>query len=134
HEATVFVDGEDPVAVRFGIRQVTADPRHGLRINGAPVLLRGACVHHDNGPLGAAAIARAEERRVELLKDAGFNAIRASHNPLSEAMLDVCDRLGMLVIDEAFDMWTRFKTPFDYAADFPQWWAEDLRAMVDKDR
>lgn len=134
HEATVLVDGEDPVAVRFGIRRVTADPRHGLRINGAPVLLRGACVHHDNGPLGAAAIARAEERRVELLKEAGFNAIRAAHNPLSEAMLDACDRLGMLVIDEAFDMWTRFKTPFDYAADFPQWWAEDLRAMVDKDR
>jgi hypothetical protein len=134
YEATVLVDGEDPITVRFGIRQVTADPRHGLRINGAPVLLRGACVHHDNGPLGAAAIARAEERRVELLKKAGFNAIRASHNPLSEAMLDACDRLGMLVIDEAFDMWTRFKTPFDYAADFPQWWAEDLRALVDKDR
>jgi len=134
YTATVRVGGEDPVAVRFGIRRVTADPRRGLRINGVPVLLRGACVHHDNGPLGAAAIGRAEERRVEVLKEAGFNAIRAAHNPLSEAMLDACDRLGMLVIDEAFDMWTRFKTPFDYAADFPQWWAEDLGAMIDKDR
>lgn len=134
YEATVLVDHKDPVAERFGIRQITADPRRGLRINGSPVLLRGACVHHDNGPLGAAAIDRAEERRVELLKEAGFNAIRASHNPLSKAMLDACDRLGMLVIDEAFDMWTRFKTPFDYAADFPQWWAEDLAAMVEKDR
>ena len=134
YSASVHVDGEDPVVTRFGIRRVTADPRHGLRINGAPVLLRGACVHHDNGPLGAAAIDRAEERRVELLQEAGFNAIRAAHNPLSEAMLEACDRLGMLVIDEAFDMWTRFKTPFDYAADFPQWWAEDLRAMIDKDR
>ncbi|NHI15795.1 glycoside hydrolase family 2 TIM barrel-domain containing protein [Microbacterium excoecariae] len=134
YEATVALDDADPVTVTFGIRTVTADARRGLRINGEPVLLRGACVHHDNGPLGAAAVGRAEERRVELLKAAGFNAIRASHNPLSVAMLDACDRLGMLVMDEAFDMWTRFKTPFDYAADFPQWWEEDLRALVAKDR
>ena len=131
------VPGGDTEAVTrtiFGVRTVTVDPRSGLRINGRPTLLRGACIHHDNGPLGAAAIGRAEERRVELLKAAGFNAIRASHNPLSVAMLDACDRLGMLVIDEAFDMWTRFKTPYDYAAEFPQWWADDLGAMVDKDR
>lgn len=122
------------VSASFGIRSVTVDPTKGLRINGEPVLLRGACVHHDNGPLGAAATSRAEERRVELLKAAGFNAIRAAHNPLSVAMLDACDRLGMFVIDEAFDMWTRFKTPYDYAADFPQWWESDLDAMVAKDR
>lgn len=124
----------DAVEQTFGIRTITVDPRKGLRINGEPVLLRGACVHHDNGPLGAAAIGRAEERRIELLREAGFNAIRASHNPLSVAMLEACDRLGMLVIDEAFDMWTRFKTPYDYAAEFPQWWAADLEAMVAKDR
>lgn len=124
----------DDVVVTFGIRTVTVDPRNGLRINGEQVLLRGACIHHDNGPLGAASIGRAEERRVELLKEAGFNAIRAAHNPVSDAMLDACDRLGVLVMDEAFDMWTRFKTPYDYATDFPQWWAADLEAMVAKDR
>ncbi|WP_210480447.1 glycoside hydrolase family 2 TIM barrel-domain containing protein [Naasia sp. SYSU D00948] len=127
-------DEADDHVVSFGIRTVTVDPRKGLRINGEPVLLRGACVHHDNGPLGAAAIGRAEERRIELLKQAGFNAIRTAHNPASPAMLDACDRLGVLVMDEAFDMWTRFKTPYDYAADFPQWWAADLAAMVAKDR
>ena len=92
------------------------------------MLLRGACIHHDNGPLGAAAVDRAEERRIELLKAAGFNAIRAAHNPLSVAMLDACDRLGMLVMDEAFDMWVRGKSPYDYALDFPQWWAADLES------
>lgn len=133
HTARVDL-GHDPVEVIFGIRTITVDPKHGLRINGEPVLLRGACVHHDNGPLGAAAIGRAEERRIELLKAAGFNAIRAAHNPVSTAMLDACDRVGMLVMDEAFDMWTRFKTPYDYASEFPQWWAEDLAALVAKDR
>ena len=136
HRATVSL-GEDPaedVAVPFGIRTVTVDPRKGLRINGEPLLLRGACIHSDNGPLGAAAIGRADERRIELLKEAGFNAIRAAHNPASPALLDACDRLGVLVMDEAFDMWTRFKTIYDYAAEFPQWWAEDLKALVAKDR
>ena len=76
---------------------------------------------------------RAEERRIELLKAAGFNAIRSAHNPLSPAMLDACDRLGMLVMDEAFDMWVRGKSPYDYALDFPQWWAADLESMVTKD-
>ncbi|MDQ4137792.1 MAG: glycoside hydrolase family 2 protein, partial [Actinomycetota bacterium] len=135
HLARVGVGGTSAdELVPFGVRTVTVDPRKGLRINGEPVLLRGACLHSDNGPLGAAAIGRAEERRIELLKAAGFNAIRTAHNPASPAMLDACDRLGVLVMDEAFDMWTRFKTPYDYAADFPQWWAADLEAMVAKDR
>lgn len=135
HTATVSLEGrQDTHVTTFGIRTVTVDPLNGLRINGRGVLLRGACVHHDNGPLGAAALPRAEERRVELLKAAGFNAIRAAHNPLSVAMLDACDRLGVLVMDEAFDMWTRFKTPYDYAAEFPQWWQADLESMVAKDR
>jgi hypothetical protein len=123
----------DEVITRFGIRTLQVDPRKGLRINGEPVLLRGACIHHDNGPLGAAAVDRAEERRIQLLKAAGFNAIRSAHNPLSPAMLDACDRLGMLVMDEAFDMWVRTKSPYDYALDFPQWWAVDLESMVTKD-
>ena len=123
----------DEVITRFGIRTLQVDPRKGLRINGEPVLLRGACIHNGNGPLGAAAVDRADERRIELLKAAGFNAIRSAHNPLSPAMLDACDRLGMLVMDEAFDMWVRTKSPYDYALDFPQWWAADLESMVAKD-
>ncbi|WP_084127021.1 glycoside hydrolase family 2 TIM barrel-domain containing protein [Demequina sp. NBRC 110054] len=134
YRAAVTIDNGVPVETAFGIRTVTVDPKKGLRINGDEVLMRGACIHHDNGPLGGAAIGRAEERRIELLKEAGFNAIRAAHNPLSSAMLDACDRLGMLVMDEAFDMWTRFKTPYDYAADFPVWWEADLEALVAKDR
>ncbi len=131
---TAQVDaGAEPVVEQFGVRTITVDPRKGLRINGVPVLMRGACIHHDNGPLGSAAIDRAEERRVELLKAAGFNAIRSAHNPVSVAMLDACDRLGMLVMDEATDMWVRGKTVHDYALDFPQWWAEDLAALVAKD-
>jgi beta-galactosidase len=126
-------DGSPGSRIAVGIRTVTVDPKKGLRINGDEVLLRGACMHSDNGPLGAASIARAEERRIQLLKDAGFNAIRAAHNPASPSMLDACDRLGMLVIDEAFDMWTRGKTDYDYAAEFPQWWAADLESMVAKD-
>ena len=123
----------DHTETTFGIRTLQLDPQHGLRINGQSVKLRGACVHHDNGPLGAAAINRAEERKVELLKAAGFNAIRSSHNPVSPALLDACDRLGMLVIDEAFDMWTLAKNPFDYSLAFLEWWERDLTAMVNKD-
>lgn len=127
-------DGDvDTEIVTFGIRSLRLDPSHGLRVNGEIVKLRGACVHHDNGVLGAATFARAEERRVELLKDAGFNAIRMSHNPMSKAMLNACDRLGMLVVDEAFDMWTSGKNEFDYSLNFPEWWERDIEAMVAKD-
>ena len=126
-------DTLDEISTSFGIRTIRIDPFHGLRINGESVKLRGACIHHDNGPLGAAAIARAEERRVEILKEAGFNAIRSSHNPLSSAMLDACDRLGMLVMDETFDMWTQGKSPFDYSLSFPEWWERDVEALVEKD-
>ena len=124
----------DEVASTFGVRTVSVDAVNGLLINGEPVLLRGACVHHDNGVLGAAAIARAEERRVEILKQAGFNALRSAHNPMSVAMLDACDRLGMLVIDEAFDSWTRPKTEDDYATSFRRWWRDDVAAMVNRGR
>jgi beta-galactosidase len=127
-------DGEaDAETVTFGIRSLRLDPEHGLRINGETVKLRGACVHHDNGVLGAATFARSEERRVQILRDAGFNAIRMSHHPMSKAMLDACDRLGVLVMDEAFDMWTSAKSDFDYSLNFPQWWERDIEAMVAKD-
>lgn len=118
---------------RFGIRTLQLDPVEGLRINGTTVKLRGTCIHHDNGILGAATIGRAEERRVELLKAAGFNAIRSSHNPLSQAMLDACDSRGMLVMDETFDIWTIGKSAYDYSLSFPEWWERDVEALVAKD-
>ena len=123
----------DDDIVSFGVRTLALDPERGLRINGEPVKLRGACVHHDNGVLGAATIGRAEERRVQLLKAAGFNALRSAHNPMSRAMLDACDRYGVLVMDELTDMWTESKTDFDAALDFPEWWERDVEAMVRKD-
>ena len=133
--ARLVCDGDevDSVDTTIGIRTLEWDAIDGLRINGESVKLRGGCIHHDNGPLGSAAIARAEERRVEILKSAGFNAIRSAHNPISSAMLDACDRLGMLVMDEAFDTWTVPKADFDYALDFPTWWRDDLTAMVTRD-
>lgn len=124
----------DRVEQAFGIRRIEIDAERGLRVNGQPWKMKGACVHHDNGPLGAVTIDRAEERRVELLKAAGFDAIRTSHNPPSPAFLDAADRAGMLVIDEAFDMWERPKNPQDYHQYFKQWWAHDLAAMVRRDR
>lgn len=133
---TRVFDGGDELELSttaFGFRTLQLDTAHGLRLNGRTVKLRGACIHHDNGPLGAATIRRAEERRVELLKKAGFNAIRSSHNPLSPAMLDACDRLGLLVIDEAFDVWTESKSSFDYSLRFADWWERDVEAMVLKD-
>ncbi|MFJ9374634.1 glycoside hydrolase family 2 TIM barrel-domain containing protein [Streptomyces sp. NPDC101455] len=133
YTATVTLKDLDTETVTFGIRSLRLDPVHGLRINGETVKLRGACVHHDNGVLGAATFARAEERRVHLLKDAGFNALRMSHNPMSKAMLDACDRLGMLVMDETFDVWTSGKSEFDYSLNFPDWWERDVEAMVAKD-
>lgn len=133
---STVLDGEVTAEERetvFGIRTLQLDPHDGLRINGTTVKLRGACIHHDNGILGAASIGRAEERRVQLLKEAGFNAIRSSHNPLSQAMLDACDRHGMLVMDETFDMWTVGKSTFDYSLSFPEWWERDVEALVAKD-
>jgi beta-galactosidase len=130
---TTLLEGEDIIhqdESTFGIRSLALDPRRGLRVNGEPVLLRGACVHHDNGALCSAAIGRADERRVEVLKAAGFNSIRSVHNPMSRAMLDACDRLGVLVVDEAFDMWTQPKSVDDYAKRFAEWWEADVEAIV----
>jgi beta-galactosidase len=123
----------DEESTTFGIRSLLLDPECGLVINGKTVLLRGACVHHDNGLLGAATIDRADERRVELLKAAGFNAIRSAHNPMSTPMLDACDRLGILVMDEAFDMWQQPKSDFDHSQVFLQAWEGDVEAMVRRD-
>lgn len=124
----------DSTACAFGIRKIEVDARRGLRINGESVKLRGGCMHHANGLLGAAAIDRAEERRVELMKAHGFNAIRCAHNPPSPKFLDACDRLGMAVIDEAFDQWSEQKNPQDYHLDFADWWRRDIDSMVLRDR
>lgn len=118
----------------FGIRSIEFSTENGFQLNGETVKLNGGCVHHDNGCLGAVAYNRAEERRVELLKAAGFNAIRTAHNPPSEAFLDACDRLGMLVIDEAFDGWRERKNQYDYSMFFNDWWQRDIEAMVLRDR
>jgi beta-galactosidase len=118
----------------FGIRTIQVDAEHGLRLNGESLTMKGGCVHHDNGPLGAAAFDVAEHRRVRLLKAAGFNAIRCAHNPPSSAFLDACDQLGMLVIDEAFDHWNRPKNPQDYHRFFAQWGERDMASMVRRDR
>ncbi|MDQ0577246.1 glycoside hydrolase family 2 TIM barrel-domain containing protein [Agromyces albus] len=133
--SSVSDDGQvDRSQVQFGIRSLHLDAARGLRINGKPVNLRGACVHADNGVIGAATFDRAEERRVEILKSAGFNAIRSAHQPMSRGMLDACDRLGMLVMDELTDVWTRSKSPEDGADQFLERWQADLKAMVAKDR
>lgn len=124
----------DAEQTRFGIRSIAADAQHGLRLNGAPLKLKGGCIHHDHGPLGAASYDRAEERKVELLKAAGFNALRTAHNPPAPALLDACDRLGMLVIDETFDCWRLGKNPNDYHLYFEDWWQRDTCALVKRDR
>jgi beta-galactosidase len=124
----------DETATGFGIRSIKFTPETGFQLNGKTVKLNGGCVHHDNGCLGAAAFDRAEERKVELLKEAGFNAVRTSHNPPSPAFLNACDRLGLLVVDEAFDCWKVGKNKHDYAEYFNKWWKRDLEAMVMRDR
>jgi len=124
----------DEVTTTFGIRTLAWSAEKGLLLNGKAIKLAGGCVHHDNGPLGAAAFDRAEERRVELLKAAGFNAVRTSHNPPSPAFLDACDRAGLLVLDEAFDTWKANKLKYDYGRNFDEWWQRDISAMVLRDR
>lgn len=124
--------GEDSEDITFGIRKVEWSPK-GLFINGKQTLLRGGCVHHDSGILGGATYDKAEYRRVKKLKEAGYNAIRSSHNPASRAMLEACDRLGMYVMDETWDMWYSHKSKFDYASDFMGSYRDDIRAMVERD-
>lgn len=124
----------DILETHFGIRTIKADAQTGLTINGERIILKGGCIHHDNGPLGAASIDRAEERKIEILKNNGFNAIRTAHNPPSPALLDACDRLGMLVINEIFDTWEVAKRNQDYHLFFGEWWQRDVESWVKRDR
>ena len=125
---------EDRDSVLFGIRTVRADARHGLRINGKSVKLRGGCIHHDNGMLGAASLYDAEYRKLSKMKAAGYNAVRTTHNPPSAALIEACDRLGMYVYDEAFDAWSTGKQAGDYNQYFDTDWEKDLTAFVKRDR
>ena len=124
----------DEVKNTTGFRSIVFDSENGLSVNGKPTLLNGGCVHHDNGVLGARSLDAAEARKVRLLKEAGFNAVRTSHNVPSEAFLHECDRQGLLVIDEAFDGWRDAKHKHDYSVLFDKWWKRDIEAMVLRDR
>ena len=135
---THFIEDPDPTtdecSVLFGIRTITADARRGLRINGKTVKLKGGCLHHDNGLLGAVSLYESEARKIRRLKETGFNAIRTAHNPPSSALIEACDRLGMYVFDEAFDAWGIAKRGGDYSQFFEECWERDLTAFIRRDR
>lgn len=137
YEAMIRLKSEgriiDEQRVKFGIRTFSFSARGGFRLNGKVIPINGACLHHDDGVLGAMAFNAAEIRKVKQMKEAGFNLIRTSHNPPSRAFLDACDSLGMLVIDEAFDGWRQSKTPYDYSTLIDSCYREDIQAMVERD-
>ncbi len=118
----------------FGIRTFRFDVEHGFYLNGKPVKIRGVCNHHDLGSLGAAVNTRAIERQLEILKAMGVNGLRTSHNPPAPELLDLADRMGFIVMDEAFDVWKIQKTKYDYHLDFDEWHKRDLEDMVLRDR
>ena len=124
----------DKDSTLFGIRTITADARNGLLINGRSVKIKGGCMHHDNGILGAASFYDSEYRRLKKHKDNGFNGIRGAHNPMSRDMLEACDRLGLLMYAEAFDVWNMHKNVNDYHQHFDAWWERDLQAFIERDR
>lgn len=135
---THFVENEtktvDECSSLFGIRTITADAVRGLRINGKTVKLKGGCVHHDNGLLGAVSLYESEARKVMRLKQSGFNAIRTAHNPPSAALVEACDRLGMYIFDEAFDAWGIAKRTGDFSQYFDSFHENELEAFVRRDR
>ena len=133
YHTTIETDG-DVLPVTYGLRTIEYSAEKGLLLNGKSIKLNGACVHHDNGVLGAASPDEAEYRKVRLLKEGGFNAVRTSHNPPSEAFLRACDELGLLVIDEAFDGWRDKKNDHDYHKLIDKWWQDDLGSLVRRDR
>ena len=135
-ELVLFADGKvvDKYPLNFGIRSIDYSAETGFLLNGKEILMKGACMHHDNGLLGAAAFPEAEYRKVKIMKENGYNAIRTSHNPPSNAFLEACDEIGMLVIDESFDHWIAPKRPNDYSNYFEEWHIKDVQAMVYRDR
>jgi beta-galactosidase len=125
---------QDEVTTPFGVRTVRITAERGFELNGRTVKLNGGNVHHDTGPLGGAAFTRAEERKVQLLKAAGFNAVRTAHNPPSRAFLEACDRLGLLVMNELYDGWEKAKNKHDHSVHFREWWTRDVDTWVRRDR
>jgi beta-galactosidase len=125
---------QDQYITPLGIRDFHFDERLGLILNGASLKIRGVCMHHDLGALGAAVNTRAMERQLEVLKSMGCNGIRTSHNPPAPELLDLCDKMGFIVMDEAFDMWRKKKNKYDYSLDFAQWHVKDLEDQVRRDR
>ncbi len=138
YEATVRVEvggrEEDAETTTFGIRKIEIDAKNGFRLNGKKMKLYGGCCHHDNGALGARSLRAAEERKVRAMKSVGYNAIRTAHNPASKVLLDVCDEMGMLILEETFDCWTEGKNMLDYHLYFNDWWERDTAAMLRRDR
>lgn len=125
------LDAADTV---FGIRTISVDAKYGFCLNGRPLKLKGGCLHHDNGILGAASFYDSEYRRVKLHKENGYNALRMAHNPASTALLECCDRLGILVIEEAFDAWHMHKNYHDFSMQFDMQWEQELTAFITRDR
>ncbi len=123
----------DEEEILFGIRTLSWSANTGLTVNGRMVKLKGGCVHHDNGILGAKEYREAAERKVRILKECGYNAIRSAHNPISKELLTACDRQGMFILDETWDMWLTSKNDYDYSLDFENEWKKDVTALVDKD-
>jgi beta-galactosidase len=124
----------DQYETRFGIRSLKFDPNSGIYVNNELTKLKGVNLHHNLGALGAAFNTRAAERQLEILKEMGCNAIRTSHNPPAPELLELTDRMGFLIMDEAFDVWEQRKTPLDFHLIFPDWYEQDLRALVRRDR
>lgn len=124
----------DAVETEFGVRTIEFGPEYGFKLNGRRVQMNGVCLHHDLGPLGAAVNRRATERQLEIMQAMGVNAIRTSHNPPSPELLELCDRMGLLVLDEAFDCWRMPKVENGYNKFFDEWHERDLRDMIRRDR
>ena len=133
YTTTIEAEGQT-LPVTYGIRTIEYSAEKGFLLNGKPIHINGACLHHDDGVLGAMAFDAAEIRKVRLMKEAGFNLIRTAHNPTTRAFLDACDSLGMLVIGEAFDGWRTQKNPYDYSTLIDSCYREDIHAMVQRDR
>lgn len=132
----ITIDGSvvDSYETPFGIREFKFDLDKGFILNGKQVKIKGVCLHHDLGPLGAAFNTRAMERELEIMKEMGVNGIRTSHNPPAPELLDLCDKMGMIVMDEAYDIWAQAKNPYDYALNWDKWHKKDLEDQIIRDR
>jgi beta-galactosidase len=124
----------DNISTTFGIRSIHFDREKGFFLNGKPLKIKGVCMHHDLGALGAAFNISAAQRQLRILKEMGCNAIRTAHNPPAPAFLDLCDKMGFLVMDESFDIWQKKKNKFDYSLDFKEWHKKDLEDLILRDR